>query len=126
MNGLDATYETTTDLSQISPVTWVIWIAIIVLEIVALWKIYTKAGQPGWASIIPIYNIIVLLRIIKMEWWHILIMLFVPFASIVYSIIFDLKLAKVFGKGTGFGILMIFFTPIMYPILAFGDAKYEG
>ena len=120
------TYNSGSDLSSVSPVAWIIYIAIILLELVALWKIYTKAGQPGWAAIIPIYNIIVFLKIIKMDWWHILIMIFVPFAALVYSIIFDFKLAKVFGKGVGYGFLLLFFTPIMYPVLAFGDAKYEG
>ena len=65
-------------------------------------------------------------RIIKMEWWHILIMIFVPFAQIVYAILIPLKLAKVFGKSTGFGVLAIFFSIIAYPILAFGSAEYQG
>ena len=120
------TTTTGSEMPTMSPVAWIIYIAIILLELVALWKIYTKAGQPGWAAIIPIYNIIVFLKIIKMDWWHILIMIFVPFAALVYSIIFDFKLAKVFGKGVGYGFLLLFFTPIMYPVLAFGDAKYEG
>lgn len=105
----------------------IIWAIIVaVFMIIVLWKIYAKAGQPGWAAIIPIYNLVVMFRIIKMEWWHILIMLFVPFASVVYAILIPIKLAKVFGKSTGFGVLSIFFSIICYPILAFGSAKYEG
>ena len=87
--------------------------------------IYKKAGQPGWAAIIPIYNIVVMLRVIKFEWWHILIMIFVPFASLVYSIIIPIKLAKVFGKSTGFAVLAVFLPIIAYPILAFGQATYQ-
>ena len=104
----------------------IFYIAVIVFMLIVMWKIYAKAGQPGWAAIIPIYNLVVMFRIIKMEWWHILIMLFVPFAQIVYAILIPLKLAKVFGKSTGFGVLSIFFSIICYPILAFGSAKYEG
>ena len=119
-------YETTTTMPAISPVILIIYLAIIVFEIVAIWKLFAKAGQPGWASIIPIYNIIVLLRIVKMDWWHILIMLFVPFAAVVYSIIVNYKVAMVFGKDTGFGILCVFFPVIMFPILAFGSSEYVG
>ena len=112
--------------STMSPLVLVFYLAVAILELVALWKIFAKAGQPGWAAIVPIYNFVVLFKVIKMDWWHLLIFMFVPFAAIVYSIIIPLKLAKVFGKGTGFGILTIFFAPIMFPILAFGNAKYVG
>ena len=119
-------YETTTAAPTISPVLLILYLAIIVFEIVAIWKIFVKAGQPGWASIIPIYNIIVLLRVVKLDWWHIFIMLFVPFAAIVYAIIINYKMAIVFGKDAGFGVLCIFFSAITYPILAFGSAEYVG
>lgn len=104
---------------------WIITLAIAVLMIVALWKIYAKAGQPGWAAIVPIYNYVVMFRVIKMEWWHLLIMLFVPFAAFVYSILIPIKLAKAFGKDTGFAVLTLFFPFVCYPILAFGPATYQ-
>ena len=119
------TYQTT-EMPQISPVVWIFYIAIIVVELVSMWKIYEKAGQPGWAAIVPIYNIVVLLKIVKMDWWHVLIMLFVPFAAVVYGIILPYKVATSFGKDQGFAILSVFFSTITYPILAFGSAKYEG
>ena len=123
-------YTTTTygqtNMPEVSPVVWIFYIAVIIFELVALWKIYEKAGQPGWAAIIPIYNIVVLLKIVKMDWWHILIMLFVPFAVIVYDIILNYKLAIKFGKSTGFAVLSIFFSEITMPIIAFGSSKYEG
>ncbi len=120
------TYETTSTMPQISPVIWIFYLAIMVFELVALWKIYAKAGQPGWAAIVPIYNIYIWLKIVKMEWWHLLIMLFVPCAAIVYSCILNYKTAMVFGKDTGFGVLCIFFSGIMFPILAFGSSEYVG
>lgn len=113
-------------LAGIGTGTLIVYLAVLVFMLVTMWKIYQKAGQPGWAAIVPIYNIIVMFKIIKMDWWHVLIMLFVPFAAIVYFILIPIKLAKVFGKSTGFGVLAIFFSIIAYPILAFGSAKYEG
>lgn len=121
------TYSTqTAQMPQISPAMWIFYIALMVFELIVMWKIYEKAGQPGWAAIVPIYNIVVFFKIIDMDWWHILIMLFVPFAAVVYGIIMPYKLSLKFGKSTGFAVLAIFFSSIMYPILAFSSAKYEG
>ena len=119
------TVTTGTEQAQMSPALLIFYLILAIVEIVALWKIYSKAGQPGWASIVPIYNLVVFFKIIKMDWWHILIMLFVPFAQIVYGIIMPYKLAKAFGKGTGFAVLTVLFEPIMLPIIAFGGAQYE-
>ncbi len=127
-------YETTTSadlastnlLAGIGTGTIVFSLIIMVFMLVCMWKIYVKAGEPGWAAIIPIYNIIVLLKILKMDWWHILIMLFIPFAYTIYMIIFQFKLSKAFGKVVCFGFLLLFISIIGYPILAFGSAKYEG
>ncbi len=112
-------------LASIGVGTWIATLAVAVFMTIVLWKIYTKAGKPGWAAIVPIYNIIVMLEIVKLDWWHILIMLFVPFAAIVYSILIPIKLAKAFGKSAGFGVFAIFFSIIAYPILAFGSATYQ-
>lgn len=102
-----------------------IGIAIVVLEIAAAWRVFTKAGQPGWAIFIPIYNAIVLLRIAgRPGWWVILEM--IPFVSFVITIIVVLDIARVFGKGSGFAVGMIFLSPIFYPILAFGSSRYIG
>ena len=109
-----------------SPVVIIFYLAVIVFELVALWKVYAKAGEPGWAAIVPIYNIYVYFKILKMPWWHLLIMLFVPFATVVYGIIMPFKLAKVFGKDTTFAVLSIFFSSITIPILAFGSSQYQG
>ena len=96
------------------------------ISLIAMWKIFTKAGKPGWAVIVPVYNIVVLFEIIELEWWHVLIALFVPFAVFIYIIIIDIKLAKVFGKGTGFILLLIFIPVVGQLMLAFGNATYNG
>lgn len=96
------------------------------LSLIAMWKIYTKAGKPGWASIVPIYNLVVLFEIVELEWWHVLIALFVPFAVFIYLIVIDIKLAKVFGKDIGFILLLIFIPIVGQLILAFGNATYNG
>lgn len=125
---MEYSYYGSTDsvLANIGVGTYIIALLVSVFLLVTIWMIYKKAGQPGWASIIPVYNMIVMLRVVKLDWWHILIWLFVPFASVVYAIIVPIKLAKVFGKSAGFGILAMFLPIIAYPILAFGQASYEG
>ncbi len=96
-----------------------------ILFIVAMWKIFTKANKPGWAAIIPFYNSYILFEIvlgsgIKFLW------LFVPFVNIYFGILVSIKLAHSFGKSTGFGIGLLFLSPIFLPMLAFSDAEYIG
>lgn len=101
-----------------------VYLAVVLLAIVAMWKIFTKAGKPGWAAIIPIYNIIVLLEIAgKPAWWVILFL--IPFVNFVMIFIVSIAVAKNFGKGTGFGIGLALLGFIFGPILAFGDAQYN-
>ncbi len=117
------------DLFAVGGTFLFIWLAIMILMIVSQWKIFQKAGKQGWEAIVPIYNLIVLFQITKTPLWMI-ILLFIPivniFAFFVVWIIVSLNLAKVFGKDTLFGVLIIFFSVIMYPVLAFGDAQYVG
>lgn len=103
----------------------VIYLAIIVLMIASLWKIFMKAGKPGWACLIPIYNIIVLLEICGKPMWWIVLML-IPFVNIIVMILLTVSLAKSFGKDTVFAIGLVLLGFVFYPILAFGDAKYVG
>ena len=111
--------------SAIGGVGLILYLGIIVLLIASIWKIFTKAGKPGWAAIIPIYNFIVLLEIInKPVWWIVLIL--VPFVNFIIVIIMYLELAKVFGKSTGFGIGLVLLGVVFFPMLAFGDATYQG
>ncbi len=102
-----------------------LYIAIIVFAIAALWKVFTKAGKPGWACIIPIYNIIVLLEIVgKPVWW--IILLLIPIVNLVVIIIVYHQLSKSFGKDVGFTLGLIFLNIIFIAILGFGSAKYVG
>lgn len=100
-------------------------LAFIVFVIASMWKVFTKAGQPGWASIVPFYNLVVMLKIAgKPVWW--LVLFFIPFVNFVIAILTYIALAKSFGKGVGFGLGLTFLAPIFFPILAFGDAQYVG
>jgi len=102
-----------------------IWLAIVIFLIAAVWKVFVKAGKPGWAAIIPIYNTIVLLEIVGRPWWWILLML-IPVVGLVIYILVMVELAAVFGKGGGFAVGLIFLGFIFYPILGFGSATYVG
>jgi hypothetical protein len=103
----------------------IIWLAIVLVLIISNWKIFEKAGEPGWAAIIPIYNIIILLKIVgRPIWW--IVLLLIPFLNIIFLIIVVLDLAKAFNKGSGFAIGLLLLGIIFFPILAFGDAQYVG
>src|SRR5204863_9323108 len=98
---------------------------VLLVIVAAMWKVFTKAGKPGWASIIPIYNIWVLLEIVgRPGWW--LVLMLIPFVNFIVLIILSIDVAKSFGKGTGFGLGLAFLSLIFYPILGFGDAQYQG
>ncbi len=95
------------------------------IYIISMWKIFTKAGQPGWAAIVPVYGAIVLIQVAgRPVWWFVL--LCIPFVNIVIGIILAIDLAKAFGKGGGFAAGLLLLGPIFYPILAFGSARYQG
>ena len=105
--------------------SWIVALVLTILFVVAWWKIFTKAGEPGWAAIIPIYNVIVLLKIAgKPVWW--IILMLIPLVNFVISIFVAAGLAKNFGKGTGFVVGLVLLPFIFYPILAFGSAHYRG
>ncbi|MBX2842401.1 MAG: hypothetical protein KTR26_11565 [Flammeovirgaceae bacterium] len=100
-------------------------LAISLFLIIAQWKIFEKAGKPGWACLVPFYNIIVLLEIVGKPWWWLLLM-FVPIANIVVGIWAINLLSKSFGKDEGFTLGLLFLSFIFYPILGFGSAEYKG
>ena len=105
-------------------VFWIFYFAFIVFFIIVMWKIFVKAGKPGWGCIVPIYNNILQLEIAGRPIWWIFLM-FIPFVNIVISIIVIIDFAKAFGKGTGFGIGMLFLPFIFFPILAFDSSEYQ-
>ncbi len=98
-------------------------LAIFLIVVAGLWKVFEKAGKPGWAAIIPIYNIVVMLEIVgKPIWW--LLLFFIPCVNFIIALIVSLEMAKVFGKGAGFGIGLWLLPFIFYPVLGFSDAQY--
>jgi hypothetical protein len=110
---------------QLPPIFWVIYIAIIALFVIAMWKLFTKAGKPGWASLIPIYNNVVMLEIAgKPLWW--VFMLFIPIVNIVFAFLILYHFSKAYGKSDGFSIGVALLSFIFLPLLAFSDAKYQG
>jgi hypothetical protein len=92
--------------------------------IVSIWKVFVKAGQPGWAAIIPIYNTIVFWQISRQPIWA-LLLLFIPCVGVVGGVMIILGIAKAFGKGVGFALGLAFLPMVFYPILAFGSAEYR-
>ena len=98
---------------------------ITILTLISMWKIYTKAGQPGWAVLIPIYNCWVLYKILCGRGTA-MFRLLIPFYNIYWAILSCIKLAYAYGKTTGFGVGLIFLAPIFIWILGLGDAKYVG
>jgi hypothetical protein len=104
---------------------WIIGLVVCVLVIVAMWKIFTKAGEAGWKSIIPIYNAIVMCQIVGLNPLMILLVLIPGVGSLIFSIMLAINLAKAFGKGGGFIAGLILLAPIFYMILGFGKAQYD-
>ncbi len=102
----------------------VFYIAIIALVLVGYWKTYTKAGQKGWTSIIPILNSVVMLKIVKRPLWWIILLL-IPCVNIVVFIMVFNQLSKSFGKGVGFTVGLLLLPMIFFPVLGFGAATYQ-
>lgn len=102
-----------------------LYIALILISVIGMWKLFTKAGKPGWACIIPIYNMIVLLEIAgKPIWW--IILFFIPIVNVVISILMYVGIAERFGRGVGTALGLIFFPIIFMMILGFGSAEYQA
>ena len=110
-------YGTTSDIAgeiaTIVAIMYIIFIALSIVTLVATWKIYKKAGKPGWASIVPIYNYIVLIEIVELPMWYI-VLFFIPFANIYAMFKIYIELAHKFRKSTGFGVATVFFNVIWF------------
>ena len=111
--------------SSPGPVFWIVWCAVIVFYIASMWKVFTKAGQPGWAAIIPIYNLVVLCQIAGKPVWWVLLML-IPIVNIVVAVMVWHGVSTNFGHGVGFTLGLIFLGFIFIPVLAWGDSNYRG
>ena len=107
---------------------WLITIALVVLTLVARWKLFKKANVDGWEALIPIHSDIVELKLggIKTYWYFLNIIAFCGIGPLIIAFWKNIALSKAFGKGVGFGVLMTFFPFVCYPILAFGSAQYVG
>ena len=98
--------------------------AITAYIIASFWRIFSKAGEPGWTALIPIYDIIILFKITDKPWWWIFLLI-VPILNIVLLIIVFHRLSKGFGQGVGFTLGFIFLPIIFFPLLGFGDYSYQ-
>ena len=121
---VDQTTNTAADGGMLSTMLVLIG-AVYLFFLVATWKLYFKAGRPGWASLIPIYTTVVFCRICGRSGW-LTLALMIPGVNVIVSIMLSVDLARVFGRGTGFALGLIFLSPIFFPILAFGSSRYVG
>lgn len=123
----DLSYTTTSSSSDIASFfgggLLIVMLVISLVILISIWKTFKKAGQPGWATLIPIYNTYVLTQIAKLPAYYILLT-FIPFVSIYAMFKINIEIAHNFGKSTGFGIILSLFSWIGYPILGFGNATY--
>ncbi len=104
---------------------YIVILAIAIVNIIGMWKMFDKAGKPGWAALIPFYNNYCLFDMAWGNGWMFLLLL-VPCVNYIFLIILAFKLSSAFGRGVGFGFGLLFLTPIFYMILGFGDAEYIG
>lgn len=118
-------YAVSGNATQMSPGLLIFSLAVSIVCIVGLWKVFVKAGKPGWASIVPLYNSYCMFDISWGNGWLFLLTI-IPIVNIVVGIIMCIKLAKAFGKGIGFGIGILILSPIFICILGFGSAEYIG
>ena len=125
------TYSTPTTTSSaaflgIGTGLFIFYLVVAVVALVAIWKVFSKAGQPGWAAIIPFYNIYTLCKVAgRPGWW--LILFLIPFVNIIVSLVVAIDVAKGFGKSPAFGVIGLWlFSIIGFLMLAFGSSKYVG
>ena len=119
---MDETYAVAAGILM---VYWVIVIVIAVVCLVGMWKMFVKAGKPGWGAIIPFYNTYCLFEMSFGTGW-LFLLLFVPCVNAVIMIVMWIKLAQAFGKGAAFGVGILFLPFIFLPMLGFGDAQFIG
>ena len=110
----------------------VVWLAVMVFMIISWWIVLKKAGQPGWAILIPIYNFLVILRVAGKPWWWVfsILLAIIPIVGMILMLVVMILvfhgISTKFGKGAGFTVGLVLLSIVFVPILAFGDAKYSG
>ena len=112
-------------LALFSGVYLMVVLVMAVITIVALWRIFTKAGEPGWGSLVPFYNLYLLFKISWGNGW-LFLLAFVPIVNVVVSLIAYYKLCVAFGHGVGFFFGILFLNPIFMMIMAFDSSEYYG
>jgi len=103
----------------------VVPLLLFLIVIAGAWKVFTKANQPGWAAIIPIFNLYIMLKIGDNEWWWLLV-LFVPILNLYAMYKIFAGVSRAFGQGIGFALGLWFLGFIFFPLLGFGDYRYQG
>ncbi len=104
---------------------FVVYLAIVVVVIAGIWRAFEKAGAPGWAAIIPIYNVYVMVKMADKEGWWVILFL-IPLVNLVVGFIVFEVIARKFGKTSGFAIGMLLLGFVFWPMLGFGDAEWEA
>jgi hypothetical protein len=117
-------YENTLSTSTIIAIVLCSLVLALII-VIAQWKVFTKAGQPGWACLIPVYNCYIMTKIAGKPWWWILMFL-IPFVNLVYAIWLTNMISKSFGKDEAFTVGLLLLGIVFWPILGFGDSKYQG
>jgi hypothetical protein len=112
-------------VAAIGGAVFLIFIVVILFYVVASWRLYSKAGVPGWGVLIPIYNIYLWCKIAGRPGWWILL-LFVPVVNIIVQLILCLDVAKSFGRSGAFGAGIWLLGFIFVPILGYGSSRYVG
>ncbi len=136
---MDSTYQVDSGFGILFVIYMLFVVAVYVITVIGLWKMYVKAGRPGWAAIVPVYNWWVWVEIIERpRWWFwvlvgSVLLSWVPIVGIVLSVAMFvlyllgcLDMAKRFGQGTGYGIGLWLLPFVFAPILGFGSARFEG
>ena len=101
-----------------------LYLVVIVVMIASMWKVFEKAGQPGWTAVIPILNYVVMLKIVgRPLWW--VVLLIIPLVNLVVAVIVCIDLAKSFGHGAGYGVGLALLPFVFFPMLGFGDDQYQ-
>jgi hypothetical protein len=101
-------------------------LALLLIFVIGGWKVFAKAGQPGWAVLVPVYNVYILLQIAGKPWWW-LLLLTIPLVNIAIAMLVAIDLAKAFGQSAAFGVVLLFLLGgIGYLVLGFGKYRYLG
>jgi len=103
-----------------------VWAVVVLVVVAGVWKTFVKAGRPGWAAIIPVYNLYVMLDIGDNEWWWLLVIIFVPILNIYGMYKMFAGVSRAFGQGIGFALGLWFLGVVFWPLLGFGDYAYRG